>query len=60
MKVGQRWEWVKHLLKKEEIISKSVIALNIGMPDQIVQDVSKFNLNIVPYFSLILIRFDND
>ncbi len=60
MKVGKRWKWVKNLLKKEDIISKSVIALNVGMPDQIVQDVSKFNLNKVPYFSLILIRFDDD
>jgi len=60
MKVGKRWEWVKNLLKKEDIISKSVIALNVGMPDQIVQDVSKFNLDKVPYFSLILMRFDDD
>ena len=60
MKVGKRWEWVKNLLKKEDIISKSVIALNVGMPDQIVQEVSKFELNKVPYFSLLLIRFDND
>ncbi len=57
MKVGKRWEWVKNLLKKEDIICKSVIALNVGMPEQIVQEVSKFNLNKVPYFSLLLIRF---
>ena len=60
MKVGKRWEWVKSLLKKEDIISKSLIALNVGMPDQIVQEVSKFELNKVPYFSLIFIRFDDD
>ena len=60
MKVGKRWEWVKNLLKKEDIINKSIIALNVGMPDQIVQEVSKFNLNKVPYFSLLLIRFDDD
>ena len=60
MKVGKRWEWVKNLLIKEDIISKSVIALNVGMPDQIVQEVSKFELNKVPYFSLLLMRFNND
>ena len=60
MKVGKRWEWVKILLKKENIIDKSVIAINVGMPNQIVQKVSKFNLDKVPYFSLILIRFDYD
>ena len=60
MKVGKRWEWIKNLLKKEDIISKSVIALNVGMPNQIVKEVSKFDLNKVPYFSLLLIRFDYD
>ena len=60
MKVGKRWEWVKNLLIKEDIFSKSVIAVNVGMPDQIVQEVSKFEMNKVPYFSLILIRFNND
>ena len=60
MKVGKRWEWVKNLLIKEDIISKSVIALNVGMPDQIVQEVSKFELNKMPYFSLLMMRFDDD
>ena len=60
MKVGKRWEWVKNLLKKENIINKSVIAINVGMPNQIVQELSKFDLNKVPYFSLLLIRFDYD
>ena len=54
-------QWnVKNLLIEEDIISKSVIALNVGMPDQIVQDVSKFEVNKVPYFSLLLMRFGDD
>jgi len=60
MKVGKRWQWVKNLLKKEDILSKSVIAINVGMTDQIVQDVSNFDLNKVPYFSLLLMRFDEE
>ena len=60
MKVGKRWEWVKNLLIKEDIISKSVIALNVGMPDQIVRELSTFKLNKVPYFSLLMIRFDDN
>ena len=60
MKVGKRWEWVKNLLKKEDIISQSVIARNVGMPEQIVLGVSKFELNEVPSLSLLLVRFDND
>ena len=60
LKVGKRWEWVKNLIKKQDMVSKSVIALNVGMPNQIVQEVSKFDHKNVPYFSLLLIRFDND
>ena len=56
MKIGKRWEWVKNLLKEEDILNKSVIAINVGMPDQIVQEVSKFDLNEVPYFSLLLTK----
>ena len=58
MKVGKRWNLVRETLKKEDIIHKSLIALNIGMPDQIIQYASKYKKDIMPYFSLILIRFD--
>lgn len=60
MKVGKRWHWVKDILKNEDIINKSIIAINVGMPDQIVQNVSKFDDPVIPYFSLLLIRFKND
>ena len=56
MKVGKRWKWVKEVLKKEDIIKKSVIAINVGMPDQIIQNVSNYFADEVPYFSLLLIR----
>ena len=58
MKVGKRWNFVSETLKKEDIISKSLIAINVGMPDQIIQYASQYEKNIMPYFSLILIRFD--
>ena len=58
MKVGKRWNYVKEILKKEHIIEKSLIALNVGMPDQIIQYASKYNSDIMPYFSLILIRLN--
>ena len=60
MKVGKRWAWVKDVLKKEDIISRSVIALNVGMPEQIVDKVSRFDLKKVPYFSLLLIRLNDE
>ena len=58
MKVGKRWKFVKEILKKEGINNKSLIALNIGMPNQIIQYASQYKEDIMPYFSLILIRFD--
>jgi len=58
MKVGKRWNLVRETLKKEDIINKSLIALSIGMPDQIIQYASEYKKDIMPYFSLILIRFE--
>ena len=58
MKVGKRWNLVRETLKKEEIINTSLIALSVGMPDQIIQYASQYKKDIMPYFSLILIRLD--
>ena len=58
MKVGKRWNLVRETLKKEDIINTSLIALSVGMPDQIIQYASKYKNEIMPYFSLILIRLD--
>ena len=58
MKVGKRWNLVRETLKKEDIIDTSLIALSVGMPDQIIQYASKYKNVIMPYFSLILIRLD--
>jgi len=58
MKVGKRWKLVRETLKKENIINDSLIALNVGMPNQIIQFGSQYKEDFMPYFSLILIRFD--
>ena len=58
MKVGKRWNYVREILKKENIIDKALIALNVGMHDQIIQYASKYNEESMPYFSLILIRLN--
>ncbi len=58
MKVGKRWNLVREALKKEDIINESLIALNVGMTDQIIQYASQYKKDFMPYFSLILIRFD--
>jgi len=58
MKVGKRWNLVREILKKEDIINTSLIALSVGMPDQVIQYASQYKKEFMPYFSLILIRFD--
>ena len=58
MKVGKKWNLVREILKKEDIINKSLIALSLGMPSQIIQYASEYKKDFMPYFSLILIRFD--
>ena len=60
MKVGKRWNLVRDTLNKEDIIKKSLIALNVGMDDQIIQYASQYKKDVMPYFSLILIRFHNE
>jgi precorrin-2/cobalt-factor-2 C20-methyltransferase len=57
MKIGKRWNFVRETLKKEDIINTSLIALSVGMPDQILQYASQYKKDFMPYFSLILIRF---
>ena len=57
MKVGKRWHWVRDVLKKEKILNKSLLALNVGMSNQFVENASKYHNDLIPYFSLLLIRF---
>ena len=58
MKVGKRWNLVREILNKEDIIKTTLIALSVGMADQIIQYASQYKKDVMPYFSLILIRFD--
>jgi len=58
MKVGKRWNLAREILKKEDILNSSLIALSVGMPNQLIQYASQYKKDVMPYFSLILIRFD--
>ena len=58
LKVGKRWDLVRETAQKENIINNLLIALNVGMPNQIIQHASQYKEDVMPYFSLILIRFD--
>ena len=47
MKVGKRWNLVREILKKEDIINTTIIALSVGMPDQIIQYASQYKLSLI-------------
>ena len=58
MKVGKRWNLVREILTKEDIINTTLIALSVGMPDQIIEYASQYKKESMPYFSLIFIRLN--
>ena len=59
MKVGKRWPWVKDVLMEEDLLNNSLLALNVGMFDQVIEKVSKCENEMIPYLSLLLIRLTN-
>ncbi len=56
MKVGKRWEWVKYALEEKKILTKAILAVNLGMENQYIGDASEYLSNELPYFSLLLLR----
>ena len=56
MKVGKRWEWVKYALEEKKILTKAILAVNLGMENQYIGDASEYLPNELPYFSLLLLR----
>ena len=56
MKVGHRWEWVKHVLDEKKILSKTILAVNLGMENQYIGEASEYLSKKLPYFSLLLLR----
>jgi len=57
-KVGKRWSWVKEILEKEKLLNKALLASNIGFDDQFIDIASKNKSDDLPYFSLLIIRFN--
>ena len=60
MKVGKRWEWVKYVLEEKMILRKAILAVNLGMENQYIGNASEYLLKELPYFSLLLLRIDNE
>ena len=56
LKVGKRWEWVKHALEEKKILRKAILAVNLGMENEFIGDASEYLSKELPYFSLILLR----
>jgi len=55
VKLGNRWSWVKQLLRKHGFLDKSLFAQRVGLLDQKVQLASEISDSDKPYFSLLLI-----
>ncbi len=56
MKLGKRWPWVREILSKKNLLSKTILAKRIGFPDQLIAKASNVDSQNVPYFSLLIIR----
>ena len=56
LKLGQKWTWVKPLLKELDLLESSIFAERVGFFDQKIFRASKLSSEIRPYFSLLLIR----
>ena len=56
LKLGKKWEWVKHLLEELDLIKMSIFAEKIGFSDQQILRASDLPSGTRPYFSLLLIR----
>jgi len=58
LKVGKRWVWIKEILKQEKVLNKAILASNVGMSNQFIEKASQYKTHSLPYFSLLLIRFN--
>ena len=56
MKVGRRWQYVKKVLMRNNLLDKALLAVNVGMNNQFIDQASANNSEELPYFSLLLIR----
>ena len=56
MKVGKRWKWVRQVLEEKNLLSKSLLAVNLGMKNHFLDEASKYYSDELPYFSLLLLR----
>ena len=56
VKLGHRWEWVKDILQRKNLLENSLFAQRVGFADQEVINASCVSKEIKSYFSLVIIR----
>tara|TARA_Y100001968_G_scaffold7776_1_gene6619 strand:- start:2106 stop:2834 length:729 start_codon:yes stop_codon:yes gene_type:complete len=56
LKLGNKWRWVKPLLKELDLIENSIFAERVGFLDEKILKASDISSGSRPYFSLLLIR----
>ncbi len=56
LKLGNKWTWVRQVLKRMNLLSQAIFAQKVGWPDQIIQSANEISEENKPYFSLLIIR----
>ncbi len=56
LKLGNRWSWVRPILEKKGLLEKTLLTKSIGLSDEKVVKASDFNDDLMPYFSLVILR----
>ena len=56
LKLGNKWTWVKPLLKELGLLESCLFAENVGLVDEKIVQASELSLSARPYFSLLFIR----
>ena len=56
LKLGNKWTWVKPLLKELGLLESCLFAENVGLVDEKIVQASELSLSSRPYFSLLFIR----
>ncbi len=58
LKLGHRWEWVRQILERRELLKDSLFAQKIGLYEEKVVPAINVPPTAKTYFSLLLVRFN--
>ncbi len=56
IKLGHRWNWIRPLLEKRDLLNNALFAQRVGFSDELVVKACDISASEKPYFSLLIIR----